>query len=270
MPSRKRYKQLQLAKREVGNIAAYIISSFKPIDELNRVPATYYPKNFTLRNYYVALQRGFGRFFLNSVIISSCVTFLVISISSLSAYILSRYAKLRGVSFMAVIILALIMLPASVVIIPLFIIWSRVKLTNTYFVLIITYTAFQTPFCSLLLKGFFDTISVSIEESAWIDGASKLQSLLRVVMPISAPGLISVGFFAFVLSWQELLFALILIYSEKLRPLTFGLMSFFGERFTDWGSIMAGCTITILPVLIGFAFFERYLIAGMTAGALKA
>jgi ABC-type glycerol-3-phosphate transport system permease component len=246
-----------------------VISSFKALDELNRVPATYFPNRPTLGNFVTALHAGFGRYLLNSLIISTFVTILVIVVSSFSAYVLSRYRKLSGVAFLSVLMLALIMLPASVVIIPLFIMWSRVGLTNTYFVLIITYAAFNTPFCALLLKSFFDTISVSIEESAWVDGASKLTSLVRIVMPISAPGLISIGFFAFVLAWQELLFALILIHTESLRPVTYGLMSFFGERFTDWGAVMAGCTLTTIPVLVGFAFFERYLIAGMTAGALK-
>lgn len=273
-------------KKNYGNVIAYaivilglifilfpyyimVISSFKGLDELNQVPATYFPNNPTVRNFSIALDAGFGRYLLNSLFISALVTLLVILVSSFGAYVLSRYRRLTGVAFISVLMLALIMLPASVIIIPLFIMWSRVGLTNTYFVLIITYAAFFTPFCTLLLKSFFDTISISIEESAWIDGASKLGSLIRIVMPISASGLISIGFFAFVLAWQELLFALILIHTKELRPVTYGLMSFFGERFTDWGAVMAGCTLTTIPVLIGFAFFERYLIAGMTAGAVK-
>lgn len=246
-----------------------INSSFKPLGEIQSIPPTYWPKTFTLRNYEIVFKVGFLRYFLNSVVVSISSTFILMIISTLAAYALSRFSKFKGVSMLMVAMLALIILPATVTIIPLFLLWVKVGLIDTLTVLIITYAAINVPFCSLLLKGFFDTISISIEEAAWVDGASRLQSLYKIVLPITAPGLISVGFFGFVLSWQELLHAVIFINSSEKRTVVLGLSQFAGERFTDWGATMAGCTIAILPVILMFAFFEKQLVSGLTAGAIK-
>ncbi len=187
----------------------------------------------------------------------------------LGAYILSRYRRLGGVALISSVILSMIMLPASVVVIPLFIIWSRLNLIDNYVSLIITYAAFNTPFCTLLFKGFFDLIPQSLEEAAYIDGASKFRALITIILPISAPGLIAVSFFAFMNAWQELLFAIILLNSTSLRTIPVGLLMFFGQYSTSWGGLMAACTLSVVPILIIFAIFERRIIAGMTAGALK-
>ena len=230
---------------------------------------TYIPENSTFNNYiHVFREYGFTRCMLNSLTVCIITTLITIPVSAISAYTFSRF-KFVGRDFIATSLLATLMLPGAVVIIPLYLIWARLSLLNTYPCLIITYIAFSLPFSIWLLIGFFDTIPKELEEAAWIDGASRLKTLFRIVLPVVAPGLAAVAIFCFVINWQEFLFALTFMHSPDMRTVTVGVTMFVQERFTDWGAMMAASTAVLIPVLVIFRYFQKYLVAGLMAGAVK-
>jgi ABC-type glycerol-3-phosphate transport system permease component len=155
-------------------------------------------------------------------------------------------------------------------IIPLFTIMNKLHLIDTYIVVVIAHCTFALPFCTWMLKGYFDTVSTSFEEAALLDGCNRLQVLYRIIMPLALPGIIAVAMFAFVLSWQEYLFALTLTRSEQARTLVLAIAMMQGQHGSvNWGEIMAGSIIACIPGLVIFLLLERYLIQGFTSGGVK-
>jgi ABC-type glycerol-3-phosphate transport system permease component len=229
-----------------------------------------FPKRPHFENILNVLQKTtFGRNIINSFVVASCVTALCIGISSMAGYAISRFQQLRSFKSYAVMLLILQMFPLVLLLIPLFVIYKTFGLIDTPFSVLLSYTTINLPFSIWMLKGFFDTIPFALEESAMIDGCSQFHSYYRIVLPISAPGLSTVGIFTFVNSWNEYMLASIFLRSDKYMTLTVGLQKFTQQYTTDWAGLMTAATIATIPTLFVLMFAQKYLIQGLTAGAVK-
>lgn len=169
----------------------------------------------------------------------------------------------------SVLILITQMIPAIATIIPLFLWFQSLGLLDTYWALIIAYNAFAIPFCTWLLRGFFMGIPVELEEASMLDGAGQVGTFVRIILPLSSPGLLATAIFSFILAWQEFLFAVTFTTSANLRTLTVGVAAMRGRDIVDWGLLNAGVVVTTVPLAILFAFIQRYLVQGLTSGAVK-
>lgn len=245
-----------------------LVSSVETPDQLFRVPAVLVPVAPTLDNFERLLQSSFPHWFQNSLVVASATTLLALTLAALAAYSFSRFpfAASRGLSTMFLFVQ---LFPVAVVVIPLFILWTNLKLTNTYWSLIITYLVFGLPISTWLLIGFFNAVPVELEEAAMIDGASRLGALWRVTLPLCVPGLAATAIYIFLLSWNEFFFALTFMNSTDMRTIPVGLSSFFAEHSVDWGLVMAGSVVASLPVVILFGLLSRYFVQGLTSGAVK-
>jgi ABC-type glycerol-3-phosphate transport system permease component len=246
------------------------LGSFKSNFELlQRQGQTLWIEHPTLSNYgRLFREYDFARFFLNSTIVSTVTAVVSTSVSAFAGYSLARF-YFPGKGLISFFILMTQMIPAIATIIPLFLWFQSLHLLDTYWALIVAYNAFAIPFCTWLLRGFFVEIPVELEEAAMIDGVSEIGAFFRVVLPLSLPGLVATLIFSFILSWQEFLFAVTFISSSELRTLTVGIAAMHGKDIVDWGLLNAGVVITTIPLALLFAFVQRYLVKGLTAGAVK-
>jgi multiple sugar transport system permease protein len=243
--------------------------SLKPESEIFSKHVEFMPRHPTLENYVSIFQFiPYPQFFMNSVLVAVVTTAISTVVSVLAAYAFSRY-RFFGRSLIAFLILATQMFPLVTGIIPLYLVFSKLGLINTYWALFIAYVAFTIPFCTWMLKGFFDNIPRDIEEAAVIDGCSRLQVLRIIVLPISVPAILATGVFCFILSWNEFLYATVFTTSNSVRTLPAALGQMVGQGYTQWGGLNAAGVMTTLPVVICFVLFQRYLVSGLTAGALK-
>ena len=243
--------------------------SFKPDDEIFSRTVDILPRDPTLANYISIFQFiPYPRYFLNSVIVAVVTTIASTTVSVLAAYAFSRF-RFRGRSAIAFLILATQMFPLVTGIIPLYLVFAKLGLIDSYWALFISYVAFTIPFCTWMLKGFFDNIPREIEEASTIDGCSRLQTLAIIVLPISVPAILATCVFCFILSWNEFLYATVFTSSDAVKTLPAALGGLVGQGYTQWGSLNAAGVMTTLPVVIGFLMFQRYLVSGLTAGAMK-
>lgn len=246
-----------------------VSTSLKPIQDIFTAEPVWIPTRPTLSHYIeLATKTGFFRYFLNSLIVSAATTVVTLLVSTFFAYGVSRF-KFRGRKMILRLLLVSQMFPLVLLIIPIFTIFIKLQIVNTYLSLIIAYCTFSVPFATWMLKAYFDDFPLELEESAMIDGCSPIGALMRVVMPLSAPSIAAVGLYSFVLSWQEFMFALTLTRTDTMRTLPVGINMMIGYREVLWGQLMAGTTIVTIPVVILFVYFQKYLIAGMTMGAVK-
>jgi ABC-type glycerol-3-phosphate transport system permease component len=244
-------------------------SSLKASASLFTYPPGFLPLPFdTLAYAQVFQQSALLLWIVNSVRVAVPTTILALVFSVTGAYALSRF-KFRGRGLTAMLILVTQMLPGTLLVIPLYLLFKQLGLLDTHVGLILAYATFALPFSIWMLKGYFDTIPVEIEEAAIVDGCSRLQALARIVLPLSLPGLTVTAMFAFILAWNDLVLAVTLTTDPALRLDAVGLASFIGEYGTPWGQIMAASTVSSLPILLLFLFAQRYLLAGLTAGAVK-
>jgi len=254
-----------------GPFVWMLSTSFKTREDMfSKIPVLL-PTMPTLANYdYVFTKTLAGRFFLNSLLIAGATTILGILLTTLAAYSISRF-HFRGRKVLATWLISGQMLPGVVTLIPLFVILTSLGLVNNYLGLIAVNLVGAIPFCTWMLKGYFDTVPVDLEEAAMIDGCSRLQAIRRVFLPVAAPGVAAVALFTFSTAWQEFMFALTLMKDPNLYPLSVGINFFVGIQGTVlWGNIMAMAVLIIVPSLIFFLFLQRYLVSGLTAGAVKA
>jgi multiple sugar transport system permease protein len=189
-------------------------------------------------------------------------------IGTLAAYSLSRY-QFRGRNWILQFYLVIRMFPVVLMIVPLFVIMRRLSLLDTRFGLALAYTTFLLPFCVWMMKGFFDSIPVDLEEAARIDGCTRLGALVRIALPLVRSGLVATAVFIGIASWNEFLFALMLTTSQGSRTWPVGLQLMIGEFQLPWGIFSAGGIISIIPIIIFFAIVQRSIIRGITAGAMK-
>jgi ABC-type glycerol-3-phosphate transport system permease component len=243
-------------------------TSVTPEINVSKLLVTYFPTTVSLENYKVVLTTySFGTFLRNSLIVATCTTIFCVILAALAAYSLVRFSFL-GKRFFNLLFLSTQMIPALLFIVPLFLIFRTLHLVNRLPSLIIAYTTFSLPFCMWMLRGYFKTISTELIDAAKVDGCSELQILSRVIVPLAAPGLVAVATVSFLLGWSEFLFALILCSAPAVRTLSVGLAQFL-TRFIYWSHVMAAATIYTIPVIILFAFFQKYVVAGLSAGAVK-
>jgi len=227
------------------------------------------PSQPTLENFVWIFQNTFfARNLLNTVIIGGTVALIGIFSTVFTAYSLARF-RYRFLGPLAVFLLLLQMFPSVLMLIPLYLIWVRLKLINTYASLIFTYSTFIIPFCVWMLRAYFQGIPQELEEAAMVDGCSRTQAVFKIVLPAIAPGIIAVGLYSFVLAWQEFLFASVLITNNKMATVTSSIYMFAGSERTAWSPLASQSIMAIIPVAILFVYMQKFLIAGLTAGAVK-
>ncbi|MGI6150040.1 MAG: carbohydrate ABC transporter permease [Firmicutes bacterium] len=227
------------------------------------------PRQLDFSSYaHVWGQTEFPLWFRNSAVIALSSTTLALVIGCLAAYSLSRF-RYPGRTLFGQILLIVQMFPSILLVIPMFLIMSKVNLLDRLSGLIITYLAFGLPTATWMLKGYFDTIPKELEEAAMIDGCSTLSAFRRVILPISGPGITSVAIFTLLLAWNEFLYAFIFLKSSKNFTLTLGLVSFMNQFTNEWDNLMTASTLITVPVLFFFLLLQKYLTRGLIAGATK-
>ncbi len=232
---------------------------------------SFFPEEYSLHYYLNVLEKSnFLIYLKNSLIIAVIVSFISTVISILGGYALSRYKKtVKGLNLYIIFLLALQMFPVVQLIIPLYLNFQRLGLNNTHLSVVIAYCTFTLPLNLWMMQSFFDGIPTELEEAGRIDGCSRFACLYRIVLPISGPGVSSVTIFAFNYCWNEYLLASIFLKTDSLRTMNLGLQNFMQEVKTDWGSLMASSSLALIPVVVFLIFMQKYIISGMTAGAVK-
>jgi multiple sugar transport system permease protein len=230
--------------------------------------AALWPARMTLANFdFVLLKSTFPTFFLNSVIVSLGTAAVVTVLAAGAGYAFSRF-RFRG-RYALMFLLLLTLFPLVMLIAPIYRLMAPLGLTDNLLGLIIVYTAFNTPFASFLMQSFFDGIPKDLEEAAMIDGCTRLMALRRVILPLTLPGLGATLGFVFTAAWSELLFALMLINSDSQKTFAVGLLTFVTKFSVGWGQMMAASVLALIPAVLFFVFIQRYLVQGLTAGAVK-
>ena len=247
-----------------------VVTSLKPQFELFRRPPTMLPETVTFEHYIRLLRdTPFLTYFRNSVLLSTATTVIVVGIATLGAYALVRF-RFRGRETLAFLVLFTYLLPSVVLIIPLYLMLVSVGLSNTIFSLVIAYTTFALPYALWLLRSFMAGIPEDLESAALVDGATRLGAFRDVILPQLLPGIISTALFTFILSWNEYLYALVLVNSDNARPLTTGVMNMLISAFNiEWSLLMAASVMMSVPLIVVFAFLQSYLTRGFGAGAVK-
>ncbi|MEJ5328491.1 MAG: carbohydrate ABC transporter permease [Candidatus Bathyarchaeia archaeon] len=208
------------------------------------------------------------RSILNSAIIGLGTMLLTLLLAAPAAYALARL-KLRGATLVILLLLITQLLPAIVIATPLFVVFSRIGLINSYPALILANTTFTLPFAVIVLRPFFLTVPRELEAAAQIDGCTQFGAFARVILPLVQPGLLTVAVFAFLMGWGEFLFAMTLTTNEMIQPATAALNKFIGQYGTEWNKLMAVATTIAIPIIIIFAGLQRYIVSGLTTGAVK-
>ncbi|MGQ0569041.1 MAG: carbohydrate ABC transporter permease [Armatimonadota bacterium] len=245
-----------------------LISSLRGESQFS-FPPKFFPSHPSATSYaQIFTQKPLGTWLLNSVIVSLVSTVLSIVVSAPAAFILSRFRSVALTSF-SIAILVTQMLPATLLIIPMYFLFRTMRLLDSLAGLVLVYTAFAIPLSVWILRGFFDTIPRELEESAKIDGCTELAAFRRITLPLSLPGLAATGVFAFVLAWNDFFFAKTFINSQWKWVVTVGLSSFSGWYALEWQQTMAASAVFALPPAIAFLFVQRYLVGGLTGGAVK-
>jgi multiple sugar transport system permease protein len=246
------------------------VTTFKPNEELlSREGNPFWVKNPTLAHIRKLLfDTDYPAWLWNTILISVVATALSLVASVLAAYAIERL-RFRGSRYVGMSIFLAYLVPPSILFIPLATIIYKLDLFDTRLALILTYPTFLIPFCTWLLMGYFKSIPLELEECALIDGASRLQILVKIILPLAVPGLISAGIFAFTLSWNEFIYALTFISSSEVKTVPVAVVTELVEGDVyHWGSLMAGALLGSLPVAVLYSFFVEYYVSGLT-GAVK-
>ncbi|MFT4104883.1 MAG: carbohydrate ABC transporter permease [Lacrimispora sp.] len=247
-----------------------ILTSVKPNEAILRLPPQFIPNGATWNNYKNIMNDGkFVVFYKNNVIVSTVTTLVTLTLAVFAAYVFSRF-QFRGARFLQMLFLSTQMFPAMTLLIALYNMYFKLGLLNTYTALVLACSTNALPMSVWILKGFFDTIPKSLDEAACIDGSSKANTLFRVILPLIRPGIIAVGIYSFLISWEDFLWGLTLVNKTGMRTLASGIaMTYLGEYNYDWGRVMAAAVTAAIPILIIFIFLQKYIISGLTAGAVK-
>jgi multiple sugar transport system permease protein len=242
--------------------------SVRPNFEVMKIPPDWMPQVFTLEAYRKIFDnRKFLIVFLNSMVIALLVTALSLFLGAMAAYALARF-RFVGERAVLMFLITTQMFPLVLLCIPYFRIFITLGLYDTRTSLVIVYLTFTLPFCILMLRSYFLNIPRDIEEAAMVDGCSRLGAIFRTLLPLSYPAFVGAGLYTFLLAWNEFLFAVVLIESWENRVLTMAIYSLMAEFVTDWNTMMAFSVLASLPLVIAFVFLQRYMVQGMTAGAL--
>ena len=244
-------------------------SSFKPNTDIFQYPPRLIPQTFTFDAYTTIFTDPTKvQFFINSYFVSLSVTFLTLLVGVLAAYAFSRF-EFPFKSVLNVVIVSVQAVPPITLLIPYFGLIIFLGLYNTYQGLILTYMVFTLPYAIIMMTGYFNTLPRELDEAVKVDGGSSWTALWRVLIPISVPGLVSVGIYTFMIAWNEYLFALTLTKTVEMRTVPIGIQLLMGQHSYEWNQMMSMSILGCVPVLLLFLFFQRYFIGGMTAGAVK-
>ena len=243
--------------------------SFKTYEQVQFATSIYVPRPFTWANYTALwLDTRFPLWQRNSLVTAVAVTALTTVMASLGGYAIARL-RFPGRGFVASLILVLYLVPPALLFIPLYRVLAELGATNTLASLILSYPTFTVPFCTWLLIGFFKALPHELEEAALVDGAGRTAALVRVLLPLAAPGIVASAIFAFTLSWNEFLYALVFIQDETALTVPVGLnLLIYGDVFS-WGQLMAASVITTVPVVALYVFIQRWMVEGLAAGSVK-
>ncbi len=246
-----------------------VSTSFKPPSEVFAQPPTFIPEDPTWENFQRLFSAtNFLTYFWNSLIVSGSAVLLTMAASAAGAYSLTRY-RYPGREKIAMLILCTYMFAPIMVVIPFFILVKKLGIENTRFALVLAMTSFCLPVTLWLMRAFFQTIPIDLEEAAMVDGASRPRAVVYVILPLALPGIIATSIFTFILAWNDFVFARILIAADELKTLPVGVQDLFNSAIIDWGLIMAAGMMITIPALLFFVTVQRYLIRGWGAGAVK-
>jgi multiple sugar transport system permease protein len=243
------------------------LSSFKSGTEIVKVPQTFLPKNPTIQNYqYLFEKMNFGRFFLNSILVSSLLTFIILFTSSLTGYVFAKF-QFRHKESIFILIISTMMIPFVVIMLPLYVMVVDLGWANNYYGLIIPMAL--SAFGIFLMRQFIDNIPSALLEAARIDGASEWWIFLRVIIPLSLPAISALGIFSFMWAWNNLLWPLLIINSRNMYTITLAIASLQWESSVRYDVVITGAAMSVIPVLIIYAFANRTFIRGLSLTGLK-
>jgi len=260
---------LGLAAQAVLPLLWMLSTSLKPAREVFATPPAFVPAAPTLEN-FVRLVRdtAFLTYFWNSVAVAGLTVLLTMAVGALGAYSLTRFA-FPGRELVAKLILCTYMFAPIMIVIPVYILARRLGIVNTHTALVLSYASFCLPFSLWLLRAFFLSIPIELEEAAHVDGAGRGRAVLYIVLPLALPGLIATSIFTFTLAWNDYIFTRILIASDELKTLPVGVQDLFAAAVVDWGLVMAAGMLITIPALACFMAVQRHLVAGWGTGGLK-
>lgn len=247
-----------------------IVSSLKTDAEIFQYPPTFFPHKLTLSSYLDQIAGDYSIFrgLKNSVLISVSGCLLSITLAVPAAYGLARF-RIKGRKIFILSFLITQMLPVTLLLTPLFLIFQDLNLLNTYMAPVLANATTAIPFVVIILRTYFQGLPRELEDAACIDGCSNFKTFYRIMLPISQTGLITASVFSFLFSWNDLVYSLTFLSSQKARPLTAGIYNFISKYGIQWNYIMAFSTLIVLPVILIFIFLQKYIVAGLTAGAVK-
>ncbi|ALA53624.1 carbohydrate ABC transporter permease [Shouchella clausii] len=276
---KKRFVESQYVASLVGLISTMLflfpvywmfVTSIKPMSAIFAIPPQLIPREATTDAYMdnILSNPEIVRFFLNSVVIALGTLVLTLALAAPVAYGLARL-DIKGKGAMIGVMLVAQMLPSIMLALPFFLLFSHLGLLNHVIALILANTTTALPFAVLVLRPFFMSIPQGLEEAAAIDGSNRFLTFVRIILPLAKPGLLTVGAFAFLFAWGDLLYALILTTDESIRPLTVYLYTFVGQHGTNWNSLMAVSFVAIIPIILIFIAFQKHIVDGIASGSMK-
>ena len=243
--------------------------SLRPGDRLRSTDLAIIPADWTLTSYVrLFTEQPFLRWLANSLVVSAGVTVTGVALASTAGYAFSRF-RFTGRKATMLAILTTQMFPATMLLLPLYVLIAAVGLVNTWLGLMVFYTATALPFCVWQMKGFYDTIPPALEEAARIDGCSRFQAFWHVVLPLATPGLVITALFSFMTAWSEYIVAAQVMQDERMFTLPLGIKGFQASLSSQWGLYAAASILVSIPVVCVFLAFSRYLVNGLTVGAVK-
>lgn len=243
------------------------VSSFKPADQI--LKPDLFPKSFTLEHYRQLLDQTSYLTNLSNSILVSIGTLIVSVLIVIPACFAIYRMKFTGRRFVSRLILATYVFPGILLLVPVYQLMAELHLVDSLLGLIVINVTFAAPFSVWLMQGFFDSVPLALDEAAAIDGAGRMRTLIQIILPLIGPGIATISIYGFITSWTEFAFSSVLISSEELRTLPIGLNAIMGQYTVRWGWTTAGAVLTLLPVVVFFAFVGKYFVKGLTAGAVK-
>ncbi|MGG3242369.1 carbohydrate ABC transporter permease [Brevibacillus formosus] len=246
-----------------------IITSLKGQKEIFSLPIQYWPEQVTWINYLGIFQIShFQVYIWNSFLVSLVASAMVVFIAMLGGYVLARFS-FKGKRQVMFGFLVTQMIPMFIGMAPLYMMMSKMHILNSLFSLMLIYTVMLIPFCTVIMSGFFQRIPNALEEAAMMDGCSRLSALFRVIVPIMLPGIAATFIFAFVQCWNELIMAVLFIDEESVKTIPVAMNAFIKKYDIEWGAMSAATVLSVIPTMLLFAFCQKYLVEGLTQGAVK-
>jgi arabinogalactan oligomer/maltooligosaccharide transport system permease protein len=250
-------------------VLTVITVSLRPADRLLSTSLEIIPDDATFQNYVLLFtEHPFGRWLLNSTIVAAAVTIFATALASTAGYAFSRF-RFPGYKVGMSLLLITQMFPATMLLLPLFLMLAKLELINSYIGLMVVYSATALPFTVWQMKGYYDTIPPELEEAAMLDGANRFKTYYLVILPLAAPALVITALFSFLTAWSEYVVAAQVLLTEEMYTLPIGLKQFQSSMTTEWGLYAAGSIVVSVPVILLFMKLSKWLVSGLTLGSVK-